>query len=128
MSANMDTHIERRLKELRRRLDLARKRVAYWSGRPSASGYGYSPGSGADADIEYENALADCDALADEIASITGRRPKVTDVRAKYSRAKYSERLNLGLGVLLRAVPAHRPSKPKKDNHVQASHDHPQNR
>ena len=113
MSANMDTHIERRLKELRRRLNLARKRVAYWSGRPSASGYGYSPGSGADAGIEYEKALADCDALADEIASITGRRPKVTDIRAEYS-----ERLNLGLSALLRVVPAHKPSKPKEDNHV----------
>ena len=73
-----------RLVDLRKRLKNARHRAAYWSGRPSARGFGYCPYSGADADIEYEMALDDCHAIADEIERITGKRPIVTDYRDRF--------------------------------------------
>jgi len=52
------------LRYLKRRLAAARKRAAYWSGRPSGPGRGHAGGE-RDPDFEYELAMDDCNALAD---------------------------------------------------------------
>ncbi|MFH5806855.1 hypothetical protein [Alienimonas sp. DA493] len=68
---------------LRRRLGLARKRMRYWSGCPSFSGFGYNPGkvSNNEAECEYEMALCDAYALANQIGEQTGACPRVRDIK-----------------------------------------------
>lgn len=72
-----------RLADLKRRLKNARRRAVYWSGRPSFSGFGYSP-SNSDHDIQYEAAIDDVNSLCDDIEEMTGTRPKATDPKQKY--------------------------------------------
>lgn len=76
---------KRELERLRRRLDCARKRAAYWSGRPSFTAKSFVPGRRSRAligpDEEYEIAMTDVAALADRIEQITGKRPATTDYR-----------------------------------------------
>jgi hypothetical protein len=75
------------LDELRKRLRNAKQRARYWSGNPSSSGFGYSPASGSacDADAEYEMALDDCAAIADEIERVTGKRPATPDPKREFN-------------------------------------------
>ena len=77
------------LATLKKRLNAARKRAAYWSGRPSGRGFGFSSRAAhsGQQDEEYETAMTDCDALADAIAEITGKRPTVTDYREDFRNA-----------------------------------------
>ena len=77
---------------LRKRLKAARARAAYWSGRPSAPGRGFNPyaDNDRDPDMEYEMAMVDCEALADRIAELTGRRPAVTDYKERF-RERFAE-------------------------------------
>lgn len=78
-----------RLADLKRLLKNARRRAVYWSGRPSFTGFGYSPGNAAH-EIEYEAAIDDITALCDAIEELTGRRPKATDPKQAY-RDAFSE-------------------------------------
>nr|WP_143178586.1 hypothetical protein [Pseudomonas aeruginosa] len=75
------------LDKLRTRLRNAKKRARYWSGVPSSTGFGYSPanGSACDADAEYEMALDDCAAIADEIQRVTGKRPSTPDPKKEFN-------------------------------------------
>ncbi|WP_417546485.1 hypothetical protein [Marinobacter sp.] len=65
----------------------AKKRARYWSGVPSSRGFGYNPcaNNGRDADLEYETAMDDCSALADEIMRLTGKRPSVPSPKEDYN-------------------------------------------
>ena len=72
---------------IRRKLKLAKRRLVYWSGRPSFCGFGYSPGSHPDPDGQYENAWADCQSWADLIEKATGKRPVVRDVKEEFREA-----------------------------------------
>lgn len=80
------------LANLKKRLRNAQQRARYWSGNPSNSGFGYDPTntSSGDADTEYEMALDDCTAIADEIERLTGKRPKTSDPKREYN-AKFVE-------------------------------------
>ncbi len=75
------------LEQLRKRLRCAKQRARYWSGVPSSSGFCYNPASSSacDADTEYEMALDDCAAIADEIARITGKRPSTPDPKREFN-------------------------------------------
>lgn len=75
------------LEQLRKRLRSAKQRARYWSGVPSSSGFGYKPASSnaCDADTEYEMALDDCAAIADEIEQITGKRPATPDPKREFN-------------------------------------------
>lgn len=75
------------LEQLRKRLRSAKQRARYWSGVPSSSGVGFNPASSnaRDADTEYEMALDDCAAIADEIERITGRRPATPDPKREFN-------------------------------------------
>lgn len=77
------------LDSLRRQLRNARQRARYWSGNPSGRGFGFSPRATAtsDADAEYEMAMDDCAALADEIHRITGTRPHIPDPKQDFKDA-----------------------------------------
>ncbi len=72
---------------LRRKLRAARQRARYWSGNPSSRGFGFNPShsSTADSDIEYEAAMDDCSALADQILQITGKRPATPDPKQDFN-------------------------------------------
>ncbi|MEL0169825.1 MAG: hypothetical protein VW877_17030 [Pseudomonadaceae bacterium] len=80
------------LDQLRRQLRNARQRARYWSGNPSARGFGFSPitTATADADAAYEMAMDDCAALADEIQRITGKRPHTPDPKQDF-KDKFSK-------------------------------------
>lgn len=75
------------LDNLKKRLRSAKQRARYWSGNPSSSGFGYNPAStsGCDADTEYEMALDDCSAIADDIERLTGNRPKTPDPKKEFN-------------------------------------------
>ncbi|HBN9243680.1 hypothetical protein FA378_27210 [Pseudomonas aeruginosa] len=72
---------------LRKRLRSAKQRARYWAGVPNRSGFGYKPAGSStyDADAEYEMALDDCAALADEIERITGKRPTTSDPKREFN-------------------------------------------
>jgi hypothetical protein len=77
-----------RLESLQLRLRNARKRARYWSGNPSPTGFGYQPStSSAKADIEYEMAVDDCEAIADEIEVLTGHRPSVPKPKEEFNES-----------------------------------------
>jgi len=40
-----------------------------------------------ESDMQYELAYCDCVGLADQIEGLTGRRPKVSDVREDFQKA-----------------------------------------
>lgn len=74
------------LSQLERRLRNAKKRALYWSGVPSRSGSGHKPANTQrDADAEYEMALDDCRAIADDIERATGKRPKTPDPKREFN-------------------------------------------
>lgn len=92
--------------ELMARLKAARQRAKYWSGCPtgrpgaayamSAQAIARLAARGSDHELEYEQALDDCNALADAIQQLTGKRPQVTDFKQKFG-----ERFNAGFGAAL---------------------------
>lgn len=67
---------------LMRRFRNARRRAAYWSGRPSLTGAGHRV-KRTDASIMYEQAMTDQKNLAADIALLTGRLPVVRDYKAE---------------------------------------------
>ncbi|HEJ2342271.1 TPA: hypothetical protein ACWLUJ_005788 [Pseudomonas aeruginosa] len=73
------------LDQLRKRFRNAKQRARYWSGIPSNSGFGYNPASACDVDAEYEMALDDCAAIADEIERVTGKRPSTPDLKREFN-------------------------------------------
>ncbi|MCS8414896.1 hypothetical protein N0754_19400 [Pseudomonas aeruginosa] len=75
------------LDQLRKRFRNAKQRARYWSGIPSGTGFGYNPASGSacDADAEYEMALDDCAAIADDIERATGKRPITPDPKREFN-------------------------------------------
>lgn len=81
---------------LKRRLASARRRVAYWSGRPSFRGFGFNPNSRrarvGGCHVEYETALDDVYSLANELKQLTGRDYATTDLKAQFA-SKFSGRL-----------------------------------
>ena len=87
-----DKDMQNEVKDLKRRLQAARQRAAYWSGRPSGRGFGYNPNAnnGRDADMEYEMAISDCNYLASRIEIETGKRPRVTDYKDEFITAFFA--------------------------------------
>lgn len=75
------------LEKLRQRLHNAKQRARYWSGVPSPSGFGYNPASNSacEVDANYEMALDDCAAIADEIERVTGKRPATPDPKREFN-------------------------------------------
>ena len=77
-----------KLSGLRRRLRNARARAAYWSGRPSFTGAGYTPSrTHRSADHEYELAMCDIASLCKAIEALTGVQPKIVDTRQVWKEA-----------------------------------------
>jgi len=80
------------LRRLKARFYAAQRRARYWSGTPSLfRGSRYKPKGGKQiyAASEYELAMQDSVALADEIAAISGRRPIVHDYKKEFQEAGY---------------------------------------
>ena len=77
------------LARLKRRLANARKRAAFWSGRPSSTAKSFKPTSYRSrlegADMEYEIAMTDMESLATAIAKLTGKKPVVTDYKREFN-------------------------------------------
>ena len=81
-----------RLRDLKRRLANARKRAAFWSGRPNFSGRGFV-GSSGHGDDEYSLAMCDIRRLCDALEGETGKRPKQSDPKREFS-AGFSQLMN----------------------------------
>lgn len=78
------------LSNLRKLLKNAKRRLRYWSGIPSFTGFGFSTSGktgSMESDMQYELAYCDCVGLADQIEGLTGHRPKVSDVREDFQKA-----------------------------------------
>jgi hypothetical protein len=85
--------LKKRLVELRRRLANAKQRAKYWAGLPSfVPGAGNSmtrlarerlAARGSDHEQEYEMAMCDVGALADEIERVCGKRPVVVEYKTR---------------------------------------------
>jgi formylglycine-generating enzyme required for sulfatase activity len=77
------------IQRYRNKLKRAKRRLVYWSGNPSFNNFGFVPGrrSRKDNTLEYEIAWNDVNSLADRLEQLTGKRPKVVDVRAEWRRA-----------------------------------------
>lgn len=69
------------------RLKLAKRRLVYWSGRPSFLGFGFSPCGTRDHSTEYEMALDDCHCLAHQIGKLCGKNPVVRDIKREVAEA-----------------------------------------
>lgn len=85
----MKTDQELEIEDTRRRLANARRRVAYWSGRPSFRDFGYRPSNSrsrlGNPDFEYEMALDDVRNLAKKLSKFTGRNYVVSDLKEKFN-------------------------------------------
>lgn len=83
------------IRDLKQRLANARRRVAYWSGRPSFRGFGFRPNgrkatTGGHA-LEYEMALDDVKSLAEDLSKLTGKTYAITDLQYEFN-VKFSSR------------------------------------
>jgi hypothetical protein len=82
---------ETELERARRRLKCARQRLWYWSGIPSFTRKSFVPTARGRAmsgshEEEYEMALGDVESWADRILEITGKRPKVVDIKREFNQ------------------------------------------
>lgn len=75
------------IKDIRKRLTLAKRRAVYWSGRPDPTGFGFKPNSkrrDSDADMQYELAMADVESLQRSLEQATGKKQKPYDPQKEY--------------------------------------------
>tara|TARA_B100002049_G_scaffold223617_1_gene194296 strand:+ start:7518 stop:7802 length:285 start_codon:yes stop_codon:yes gene_type:complete len=80
----MPTNTKQRLSDARKRFQNAVARARYW-GNPIGVSRTHSSQSQRDASIEYEMALDDQMAIADEIEKLGGKRPKLRDLKEEDS-------------------------------------------